>query len=158
LQFEVIKVIKQLKASFRLFRRDLSGDLRWRFITKVENVDVCAVLDGAKMIPLINHAYELYKKLLPHFPQKCPIMSGKYSAVNISTISYKEDDMTKSVVENQDASLGIFKNMLKSMTPVFPNGYYKHLVQFSRKSDPNGATLSWIAMVDFRMNEDRFKK
>lgn len=157
LEFEVKKKINQLRMNFHLFRRDLTGDLRWRFITKIDNLDICAILSGAKSIPLVGEVYKVYRKLFPNLPQKCPIMPANYSAINVTVTFAGSDDMNKTIKENQENSFGIFKDVNSAFTPLMPNGFYKAVYRFSTKQDPLCATLAFTSQNDFRMNENNFK-
>lgn len=144
--------------NYRLFRRDLVGSLQWRYITKIDGIDVCAVLRGSKQLPVVEEFYKLYIKAFPNLPRSCPIMPGKYSAKNVTFSFNDKDDMNKTIKENQDKSHGIFKDVVGAITPhLFPNGYYKNVLQFTSAPDPDGYALSWITQSDFRMNEDSFK-
>jgi hypothetical protein len=157
MDFEFKKKATQIRANHLLERRGLTGSLKWIFIFKVNDVDVCAVYRGAKVLPVITSVYQMYTKLFPSFPTSCPILPGNYSARNVTMLSMERDNMNKSVQQNQLESFGVLLSMISKLTPVLPNGYYRNIITFSTKNDPIGLTLSWVTQVEFRMNDDEFK-
>jgi hypothetical protein len=157
LEIDVKRKINQLKANYLMLRRDLTGSLKWQFIFKVDNVDVCALFKGAKVLPIIEDFYKIYAELFPNFPRNCPILPGNYSVKNITLNSMQQnDDPNKTVKENQIKSFGIWSEIIPKLTPILPNGFYKQTILLSTKSDQFGFILSWVTQIDFRMSENEF--
>lgn len=155
-EFQINQKVSKVLASYRSLRRHLNGDPRWRLLIKIDGIDACAVLKGAKSMPLVNAFYNMYKQIFPNLPQRCPIKPGNYSAKNVEMKLGDNDDMNKTAMENQGNSFGVFKEMLSKMTPqIIPNGFYKNVLQFS--SESGILTLSYVVQFDYRMSEDNFK-
>jgi hypothetical protein len=157
LEFEILQKITKLDANFRLYRRNLiGGDMNWRFIMKIDKIDICSVLKGGKSLPAVKEYYKLYKNFFPQLPQSCPLKVGNYSARNIEIKMGEKDDLNKTAKENQADSLGIWKDVVTSLTPeLFPNGIYKSVIQFL--SYTSYLTLSYVTEYNYRMSEDNFK-
>lgn len=120
-------------------------------------MDLCGLLAGAKFNPILRSGTDLYSKIFPNFPQKCPILIGNYSATDIKVLDLQKDDFNKTAKENQDQSLGIFKEILSKVTTVLPNGFYKYTCRASADSEPVSFAMSFVFQFKYRMGEDSFK-
>lgn len=79
---------------------------------------------------------------LPNFSTKCPIEPGNYTAYNVTAIDNRQGN-------------DVAQELWKAITPVpFPNGLYRHLLQFSTDGDKNGVTFYWHVKIDQPMNEN----
>lgn len=70
--------------------------------------------------------------MMTTLPQTCPIIPGNYSITN-ETINFSLYDPSKTTKENYDESMGIFKDIFRTIAPTFPNGFYKGICKLSTK-------------------------
>jgi hypothetical protein len=156
-EFQLLKKVTKLDANFQFYRRNIVGNLNWRFLFKLDKIDACAVLRGAKTLPIAESFYKMYANEFASLPQSCPMKPGNFSARNVQISFGEKDDPNKTAKENQEKSFGIFEGTMSKMTTaLFPNGIYKNVLQFSVENSPQ-MTLSFTTEVDYRMSEDNFK-
>lgn len=123
--------------------KPLTG-LYWRQFLKLDNIDVCALLNGENQIDFLKSAVEEYINLFPGLPKRCPIEKKKYSAKNVRFIRTGE-------ISNRN-----YSHSAAYLTPKdFPNGIYRNTVRFYTDYDPEGFMIYWHVQMNQFMGDDR---
>lgn len=123
----------------------------------MDNIDACALFSGAKTIPFLKNGYEMFKKTFPKMPHQCPLLPGNFSAIDIKLVESEKDDMSKTAKQNQEKSMGIIGEVLRSVTPILPNGFYKYVCHVGTELEEVAASISFVFQLQYRMGEDNFK-
>lgn len=126
---------------FRLFLK--SSHASWRQLIKVDRIDVCFILAGVNVIPMLKSATELIYMVVPSLPRKCPIMPGKISAVNATIMSPEIVERFKKIINSFTASL-------------LPNGVYRGVIKYYTEEGSLAFLLYYHGEIYFRMNDDVF--
>lgn len=147
-----------MQVNFRLHVKSESGQ-NWRQVIALNKLDFCGIAKGTNLIPTIKTSYDELIVLFPSVPLKCPILPGKYSALNATIV---EDYSEKSFLETPEEYktrlrvTNVEKKTMDFITPsVMPNGVYRVTLRFYNDMDPIGAAFYWQYFIRLRMNEER---
>lgn len=117
----------------------------WRQLIKFERIDGCMFLNGMQSLPIIDAVKKYYGEYFPNWPQRCPIMPGKYSVYNLTVIGPGNEERVST------------KHLLKNVSPkLFPNGVYRHKFHVYSEDSADDLTIYFDIKVDVRMNENDF--
>lgn len=78
--------------------------------------------------------------MFPNIPLKCPILPGRYEALNCTVIDYGGNITGKETVLNMK----------------LPNGLHRHILDIYSESDPKMARIEWTNEIRDMFREDNF--
>lgn len=134
-----------------------SGGPYWRLIIKFDRIDMCSIMNGAKMIPAVNMFIDETLSRFPSMPKKCPYMPGKYYS-NITLKDYR-DDPTINMTADEIKEYKKTQNKLSFdlvTSALSPNGIYRSFIKVFNEDDANIFTISYQEDYYIRLNDENF--
>lgn len=115
----------------------------WRQLIKLDKTDVCFVLNGVNILPMLNNLKNLVLKIAPTLPKKCPFNPQVISLENVIIMSPEMVEVISKFLSSISSTL-------------MPNGVYRIVMRFHTENDPEGFLIFFHVELYYRLNDEVF--